>query len=100
MKSLAILVAFLLISSIVSGPLALLLTRVKTNSRNLNVIRKIAVGLLALWGTLCGVQFTLAHAPLVIHLIGIFSAGISLYTVRIEFGAPRRFKGEKGLEED
>ncbi len=100
MKSLAILVALLLVSSLLSGPIALALTRVRTDSRNLNIIRRMAIGLLALWGTLCGVQFTLAHAPLVIHLIGIFSAGISLYTVRIEFGAPRKFKGAKGLDED
>ena len=92
MKSLAILVAFRLVSALLSGPIAFVLTRLHPQSRRGDISKKIAIGLLTMWGTLCGVQFAMAHVPSLVRLIGIASVSISLYTVRVEFGAPRKLK--------
>ncbi len=90
MKSLAILVAILLLLALISGPIAFAMTRIQTTTRRGEIIKRILIVLLTLLGTLIGVNFAMAHVPFVVRLIGIFSVAISLYAVRIEFGAPKK----------
>ncbi|TRZ87567.1 MAG: hypothetical protein D4R83_02130 [Streptomycetaceae bacterium] len=92
MQSLAILVAILFLSTLLSGPAAFGLTFLHPKSPQIEIIRKVGIGLLTMWGTLCGVQFTMAHVPFLVRLIGICSLVISLYTVKKEFGGPRKLK--------
>lgn len=92
MESLALLVAFLLLSTLLSGPIALGLTYLRVRSKNGERMRKIAVALFSLWGSMSGVQFALSAFPLFVRLFGGVGVAVSLFAVKKEFGGPRKLK--------
>ncbi len=94
MQSLAFLVALLFFSSLLCGPIALIITRIHPVSRNREIAKKIAVGLLTMWGSLTGVNFIFALSGTVPRMLGIFAVGTSLWAVKREFGAPPKLKEE------
>jgi uncharacterized membrane protein len=86
MESLAAVVAFLFITALLSGPIALGLSYKKLLSRKARLIRRSIVTMFALWGSMNGVQFTLAHIPLFARLIGVMSIVTSALAFKREFG--------------
>ena len=87
MESLAAVVAFLFITALLSGPIALGLAHKKVLSRKGRLIRRSFVTMFALWGTLNGVQFALANVALFARLIGIMSILTSALAFKREFGS-------------
>lgn len=92
MESLALVVAILFLSAIFCGPIALGLTYLHVRSKNGERLRRIAVGLFALGGSLTSLQFALAAVPLFPRLIGVAGLVISIIAVKKEFGGPRKLK--------
>ncbi len=86
MKSLAVVVAFLFITALLSGPIALALAHKRVLTRKGRLIRRSFVTMFALWGTMNGVQFTLANIPIFARLIGIMSIATSALALKKEFG--------------
>ena len=86
MESLAAVVAFLFITALLSGPIALALTHKNVVSRKGRLVRRSFVTMFALWGTLNGVQFALANIPVFPRLIGIMSVITSALAFKREFG--------------
>ena len=87
MESLAAIVAFLFITALLSGPIALALAHKKVLSRKARLVRRSFVTMFALWGTLNGVQFALANVPVFPRLIGIMSVVTSAIAFKREFGS-------------
>lgn len=94
MQSLALLVGFLFLSSLGCGPIAYWLTRIHPRSHRRDMYKKALIAILTMWGSMTGINFALAHVPIFVRLIGIFSIAISLLAVKEEFGGPRKLKEE------
>ncbi|MFM8448190.1 MAG: hypothetical protein ACKN92_08550, partial [Candidatus Nanopelagicaceae bacterium] len=74
MESLALLVVMVLFTSIVGGPVAILLTYLPNKPKHLRVFRTIAVIILSLVGILFGIQLALSSGvPAFPRLIGFIS---------------------------
>ena len=73
MRSLAIIVSLFFLTAIFSGPIALVVARIRPKTKNGTVARRLEVTVLGIWGTLNGSQFALAPVPLFPRLVGIFS---------------------------
>ena len=86
MESLAAVVAFLFITALLSGPIALALTHKKVHSRKGRLVRRSFITMFALWGTMNGVQFALANVPVFARLIGVMSVVTSAFAFKREFG--------------
>jgi hypothetical protein len=86
MESLAAVVAFLFITALLSGPIALTLTYKNVHSRKGRLVRRSFVTMFALWGTMNGIQFTLANIPVFARLIGVMSVVTSGFAFKREFG--------------
>jgi len=82
MKSLAVLVAILFLTSIFGGPIALGLSYFHVTSRRGRLIRRIAIFTLSLWTILTGLQFLIANVPVFVRFIGIAGmtfAGVAIF---------------------
>ena len=93
MESLAAVVAFLFLTALLSGPIALALTFKKTHGEKTKLVRRAFVTMFALWGSLNGLQFALANIVFFARLIGVMSIVTSLYAFKREFG--RKKVGEE-----
>lgn len=85
MESLAVLVAILLLSAVLSGPTAYGLTHVRVHSRNGFLARRLSVTLLALWGAITAAQFAISTLALFPRIMGVAGIMISLLALKREF---------------
>ena len=86
MESLALLVIIVLFTSVVGGPVAILLTYLPNKPTYLRVSRTIAVIVLSLVGILFGVQLALSSGvPTFPRLIGFISVVTSITALLFEF---------------
>ena len=86
MESLALLVVIVLFTSVVGGPVAILLTYLPNKPTYLRVSRTIAVIVLSLVGILFGVQLALSSGvPAFPRLIGFISVVTSITALLFEF---------------
>ena len=86
MESLAAVVAFLFLTALFSGPIALALTFKKTHSEKGRLVRRAFVTMFALWGFLNGIQFAVANIVFFARLLGVMSVVTSGYAFKREFG--------------
>ena len=86
MESLALFAAIILFTSLVGGPVAILLTFLPDKPKSVRVFRTIAVVLLALMGIFFGSQLALVRSiPPFPRLIGIFGLVTSIAALLYEF---------------
>ncbi len=86
MESLALFAAIILFTSLVGGPVAILLTFLPDKPKSVRVFRAIAVVLLALMGIFFGSQLALVSSiPPFPRLIGIFGLVTSIAALLYEF---------------
>ena len=86
MESLALFAAIILFTSLVGGPIAILLTFLPDQPKSIRVFRTIAVVLLALMGIFFGAQLALVSSiPPFPRLIGIFGLVTSIAALLYEF---------------
>lgn len=86
MESLALFAAIILFTSLVGGPVAILLTFLPDKPKSVRVFRTIAVVLLALMGIFFGSQLALVSSiPPFPRLIGIFGLVTSIAALLYEF---------------
>ena len=86
MQSLAILVAILFLTAILSGPIVILLARIKFQSMVAQIIKRIFQAVLTLVGVIAGGQFLFAPGlPVSVRLIGIASITMCYIGVRNEY---------------
>ena len=86
MESLALFAAIILFTSLVGGPVAILLTFLPNQPKSVRVFRTIAVLLLALMGIFFGSQLALVSSiPPFPRLIGIFGLVTSIAALLYEF---------------
>ena len=86
MESLALFAAIILFTSLVGGPVAILLTFLPDQPKSIRVFRTIAVVLLALMGIFFGSQLALVSSiPPFPRLIGIFGLVTSIAALLYEF---------------
>ena len=85
MESLALLVTILLLSALLSGPIAYALTYVRVRSRNGHLARRMSVTLLALWGAITALQFAISNLSFFPRIMGVAGVVISLMALKREF---------------
>ncbi|CAB4342748.1 unannotated protein [freshwater metagenome] len=94
MQSLALLVGILFLSSLGCGPIAYWLTTIHPRTHRRDMYKKALIAVLTMWGSMTGINFALAHVPIYVRFIGVFSIATSLLAVKKEFGGPRKLKEE------
>lgn len=87
MESLAVLVTILLLSAVLSGPIAYGLTYVRVHSRNGFLAKRLGVTLFALWGAITAMQFAISNLALFPRIMGVAGVVISLLALKREFKA-------------
>ena len=86
MESLALIVAIMLFTSLLGGPVAILLTYLPNKPTYLRVFRTIAIILLTLFGILFGFQLALSSGvPVFPRLVGFTSVITSVTALLFEF---------------
>lgn len=85
MESLAVLVTILLLSAVLSGPIAYGLTYARVHSRNGFLARRLGVTLFALWGAMTAVQFAISNLALFPRIMGVAGVLISLLALKREY---------------
>ena len=86
MESLALIVAIMLFTSLLGGPVAILLTYLPNKPTYLRVFRTIAIILLTLFGILFGFQLALSSGvPAFPRLVGFTSVITSVTALLFEF---------------
>ena len=90
MESLAWIVAFLFLTALISGPIALGLTFLQTTTLKGRRNRRIIITVFGIWGILNGIQFVLASLPVFPRLIGVMSVVTAAFAIKREFGLHRK----------
>ncbi len=86
MESLAMMVAGLMLISLLSGPIAVLLTRFKSENLLLTILRRFIQALLMLLGFYIGFQFLTSEVlPLQIHVVGLYAVVTNYIALRREY---------------
>ena len=85
MESLAVLVTILLLSAILSGPIALALTYLSAKTKRGRVVKRFAVTLFALWGAITSLQFAISGLSLFPQIMGITGVAVSIFALKREF---------------
>ena len=86
MKSLAMVVAILLLIAFLAGPIAIALSAVRGKSLFLNVIRRILHGLFVAMSLFVGLMFfSNPDLPFVVNLIGLFGLFMGYIAMRREY---------------
>jgi len=86
MESLAYLVVMLMMTVILGGPLAILLTMIKTKNIILIVLKRIIHGFIIGMSLIVGSMFLFnTQLPLPVHLIGLFGVAMAYIAIRREY---------------
>lgn len=90
MESLALVVAILFLTALISGPIALGLTYLRPKKLRGRRIKRIIITIFGVWGILNGIQFILASLPIFPRLVGVMSVLTAALALKREFGFHRR----------
>jgi len=86
MESLAVLVAILLLFAFLGGPIAIALTKIRTEHFILTIARRIAHGFFATISLWVGMMFFInTGLPLLVHLIGLYALSMGYIAFRREY---------------
>lgn len=85
MESLAILVALLMLTSFLSGPIAILLTRFKSENLFITIMRRIFQALFVLVGFYISFMFLTSALSPIIHLLGVYTITTNYIALRREY---------------
>lgn len=85
MESLVILVAVMMAVAFLSGPIAILLSSVRTNNLHLKIFRRVVQFLFLLIGFLVGGQFLFSPLPLGVRSVGLFAIVTNYIALRREY---------------
>ena len=85
MESLALLVTIIFVVLILSGPLAIALTFVKTTKRWANILKRIFICQFSAIGIGLGVMLLLQGIPVGTKLLALSAIAVSAYALRREF---------------
>ena len=85
MESLALLVGIILLTMILSGPLAIGLTFIRSANPVLNIIRRILIALLCAVGMGLGIGIILEGVAIGAKLFALFAIAASAYALKREF---------------
>jgi hypothetical protein len=85
MESLALVVGTILLTMILSGPIAIGLTFVRSANPALNIIRRILIVILSALGIGLGIVLILEGVALVAKLLAIAAIAAGAYAVKREF---------------
>ena len=86
MESLAFLVGVILLTMILSGPIAIGLTFIQSANSTLNIIRRIIIALLCALGMGLGIGLILEGVAIGAKLFALFAIVASAYALKREFG--------------
>ena len=96
MQSLAILVAILFLSAIISGPITIVLSFINFRSIFAIIAKRIIQALFAVVGVIIGLGCLFnSEVPLIIRLIGIASVHLSIFGLLNEYVVHIRLPGSK-----
>lgn len=85
MESLALLVGIILLTMILSGPIAIGLTFIRSANPTLNIIRRIIIALLCALGMGLGIGLILEGVAIGAKLFALFAIVAGAYAVKREF---------------
>ncbi len=86
MEGLAYLVAILLMTVVLGGPVAIGLTKIRTTNMFLTFIRRMLHGLIVAASMWVGIMFLFAPGvPLIVHIIGLFGITMGYIASRREY---------------
>ena len=86
MESLALLVAIMMLIALLGGPIAIGITRIKTENIFLTVVRRIFHGIFVAMSLWVGIIFFFSNElPLTPRLIGLFALVMSYFATRREY---------------
>ena len=85
MESLALVVGTILLTMILSGPIAIGLTFVRSTNPALNIIRRILIVILSALGIGLGIVLILEGVALVAKLLALAAIAAGAYAVKREF---------------
>ena len=86
MEGLAYLVAILMMTVVLGGPVAIGLTKIRTTNMFLTFIRRMLHGLIVAASVWVGIMFSFAPGvPLIVHLIGLFGISMGYIASRREY---------------
>jgi hypothetical protein len=85
MESLALLVTIIFVVLILSGPLAIALTFVKTTNRWANILKRIFICQFSAIGIGLGVMLLLQGIPVGTKLLALSAIAVSAYALKREF---------------
>ncbi len=86
MESLALVVGIILLTMILSGPIAIGLTFIRSANPILNIIRRVIIALLCALGMGLGIGLILEGVAIGAKLFALFAIAASAYALRREFG--------------
>ncbi|GDX16609.1 hypothetical protein LBMAG04_11190 [Actinomycetes bacterium] len=86
MESLALLVGIILLTMILSGPIAIGLTFIRSANPILNIIRRVIIALLCALGMGLGIGLILEGVAIGAKLFALFAIAASAYALKREFG--------------
>ena len=86
MESLALVVGIILLTMILSGPIAIGLTFIRSANSTLNIIRRIIIALLCALGMGLGIGLILEGVAIGAKLFALFAIAASAYALKREFG--------------
>ena len=85
MESLALVVGIILLTMILSGPIAIGLTFIRSANSTLNIIRRIIIALLCALGMGLGIGLILEGVAIGAKLFALFAIAASAYALKREF---------------
>jgi hypothetical protein len=86
MESLALVVGIILLTMILSGPIAIGLTFIRSANPILNIIRRVIIALLCALGMGLGIGLILEGVAIGAKLFALFAIAASAYALKREFG--------------
>jgi len=86
MESLALVVGIILLTMILSGPIAIGLTFIRSANPTLNIIRRIIIALLCALGMGLGIGLILEGVAIGAKLFALCAIAASAYALKREFG--------------
>lgn len=86
MESLAFIVGVILLTMVLSGPIAIGLTFIRSANSTLNIIRRIIIALLCALGMGLGIGLILEGVAIGAKLFALFAIIASAYALKREFG--------------
>ena len=86
MESLALVVGIILLTMILSGPIAIGLTFIRSANPILNIIRRVIIALLCALGMGLGIGLILEGVAIGAKLFALFAIAASAHALKREFG--------------